>query len=372
MANTLAVCRRTAVWGLSTYAAFGVWTMVCLMPFTNLDKVSKDLDDEEDEDREPLFFPIPGTRKLVKPLPYAGAEEEWQAFVKHGKDWKLRRQLILNVKDMTRVWCLQSPTISMFGKDFKVVNSTLKHIFPQIPPPEIERSGFQREDGKFVWKTKKMDARAEAFHDHFGYPTAMYHGSKAFAQELVMQNVRKVGTYLGYESKGPEIPPANPKRQMAKALKQLENRQTTDGATTSSTSSTSAAASSTEVATATSATDKKTPATFIKGGSHEAADQTEKPISAKDLIPYYSHFAQEAQGPWEAFKRGYVQHWRPFRSLPPRGSLCIMGSVDLEAEKGYVEVDVCVFWHPKTKEFHDESARFVVKTIRPKRFGPLR
>lgn len=125
-----------------------IWSTIALLPFKDLDDLPP-IDEDEEDESEPIFLPFPFTVKRVQPLPYAGLGEEWQNFVKFSKDDKLRQRvkedLMLLVKktaethSYTKKWAKE-------GEGFKLGASWLIFTIPEKPPPEFVQWGYVTSD----------------------------------------------------------------------------------------------------------------------------------------------------------------------------------------------------------------------------------
>lgn len=123
-------------------ACYIVWLNVTTYPLRELDLPDPT---ERHEEVEPLFFPFPFTDKQVNPLPYAGAEEEWQDFIKFNSDPKLRRRVKNDLVMLVKRTAEKNPATNKWAKDgksFQLGPSWLIVSFPERPPPEFVRTGY--------------------------------------------------------------------------------------------------------------------------------------------------------------------------------------------------------------------------------------
>lgn len=122
---------------------FYVWEYVTFLPVKNLDPGVIDKLPDDDEDLEALFIPFPFTDKKIQPPPYAGAEEEWQNFVKFSKDEKWRQRVKDDLKQIIKKAVENNHALKRWaGSDLRVGPSWLVITFPTSPPPEFTRQGY--------------------------------------------------------------------------------------------------------------------------------------------------------------------------------------------------------------------------------------
>lgn len=139
---TYASCRRIAISGLLGISCYIVWANVAFYPLKRLDVSGEP---EHEEPAEPLFFPFPFTDKEIVPLPYAGAEEEWQDFIKFNNDPKLRDRVKNDLVMMVKRAAEKNPFTKRWAKNgetFQLGPMWLIISFPERPPPEFVRTGY--------------------------------------------------------------------------------------------------------------------------------------------------------------------------------------------------------------------------------------
>lgn len=113
------------------------------MPLKNLDLRGLP-ENDDDEEFEPFFIPFPFTETQVQPLPYAGAEEEWQDFVKFNADLAHRAKVKDDLNSLVKRAAENNPVTKKWettGKGFQLGPSWLIISFPERPPPEFFRAG---------------------------------------------------------------------------------------------------------------------------------------------------------------------------------------------------------------------------------------
>lgn len=130
-------------YAITAGVCYVVWASIAFLPLKRLDPLPSPKQDDEDE-IEPLFLPFPFTEKQVQPLPYAGAEEEWQSFIKFSKDDKLRKRVKDDLISMVKKAAENNPYTKKWaktGEGFQLGPSWLIISFPERPPPEFIRWG---------------------------------------------------------------------------------------------------------------------------------------------------------------------------------------------------------------------------------------
>lgn len=136
---------KVALYTVAGVGCYLVWNQVVGMAMRNLDPrpIPKELLREANE--QSLFFPFPFTDKLVRPLPYAGAEEEWQGFINFNKDSDLKERVKNDLNMLVKRTAERSPQIKRWGKNgetFTLGPTWLIMSFPERPPPEWVRTGY--------------------------------------------------------------------------------------------------------------------------------------------------------------------------------------------------------------------------------------
>lgn len=137
--------RKAATYCLVGGICLYVWDQVTFLPFKKLDQ--HPLSEGLEEEVEPLFIPFPFTEKQVQAVPYGGAEEEWQSFIKFNKDDKLRQRVKDDLSLMVRKAAENSAFLKKWGQNgggFQLGPTWLIISFPERPPPEFVRWGYVR------------------------------------------------------------------------------------------------------------------------------------------------------------------------------------------------------------------------------------
>lgn len=119
-----------------------MWSYAASLPLQNLDSaILEEIDDGDESD--PLFIPLPFTEKKIQPLPYAGAGEEWQTFLKIAKDEKWRQRVKDDLKHLILTAAKTTPFLMKWaGGQLDLGPSWLIVTYPSAPPPEYVRWGY--------------------------------------------------------------------------------------------------------------------------------------------------------------------------------------------------------------------------------------
>ncbi|KAI3395267.1 hypothetical protein diail_1620 [Diaporthe ilicicola] len=316
--------------------------------FRHLDlKNLPEIDDEEEED--PFFIPFPFTDEKIQPPPYAGKEEEWQSFVAFNNDPEHRNRA--------------KHDLAMLVKKTAEKSSQMESI-------EIS-------DDAIAITTQKVDPRTKTLIDRVLKPYPLATSSYAFIKAFFKQSTSDVGKLLGF-SENNDISTSSPDPDIAKTLKRLEAGQIADGgaapgsssASASTTSKTDPEVSASQRSSFPDAMPAQDPT--AANGPHQPGKEQDKRPLVKEVIPAYPELVNKSQGPWAAFRQQWRRSWRPLKYYPPRGSVAIHGMVALESPRGDMYIDVTAWYHPKKREFHQESMLLALKAISPKKQSPRR
>ncbi|ROW04831.1 hypothetical protein VMCG_04805 [Cytospora schulzeri] len=361
--------RKAAIYSITGIFCYYTWVYVATLPLKNLD-LGNLPENDDDEEIEPFFIPFPFTETQVQPLPYAGAEEEWQDFLKFNKDQAHRDKVKDDLSMLVKRAAENNPVTKKWGKngkEFQLGPSWLIISFPERPPPEFVRAGIEISDEAISITTQKVDSRTKAMIDRILKPYPMASASYAFVKTFFKQSTSDVAKFFGYSSEGTEISTSSPDPEIAKTLKRLEARQIATGGAAASPSS---AATSTASRTDPGASSQKSESQQSEAGNEtkgagQPFGEEDKMAPIKNAIPNYSDLVEKGKGPWAAFASQYKRLWRPLKYYPPRGCLAVHGMVSLDSPKGRVFIDVFAWYHPKTKEFHQDSVHMSLKAISP-------
>ncbi|KUI70072.1 hypothetical protein VM1G_06550 [Cytospora mali] len=367
--------RKVAIYSITGVFCYYTWVYVATLPLKNLDLKSIP-ETEEDEEDEPFFIPFPFTETQVQPLPYAGAEEEWQEFLKFNKDQAHRQKVKDDLSMLVKKAAEHNPVTKNWGKngkEFQLGPTWLIISFPERPPPEFIRAGIEISDEAISITTQKVDAKTKAMIDRILKPYPMASASYAFVKTFFKQSTSDVAKFFGYSSEGTEISTSSPDPEIAKTLKRLEARQTATGGAAAGSSAAASTASRTDPgASSSEKSDSQQSETQKSRGAGQPSDEDDRMAPIKKAIPNYSDLVEKGRGPWAAFISQYKRLWRPLKYYPPRGCLAVHGMVALDSPKGHVFIDVFAWYHPKTKEFHQDSFHMSLKAISPSNQKPRR
>ncbi|KAK7733971.1 hypothetical protein SLS53_007965 [Cytospora paraplurivora] len=371
---------RAAVGTLTGLLCYYTWVYVATLPLRHLDlKALPEIDD--DEEVEPFFIPFPFTETQVQPLPYAGAEEEWQEFLKFNKDTAHRQRVKDDLSMLVKKAAEHNPVTKKWGKsgkDFQLGPTWLIISFPERPPPEWVRAGIEITDDTIAITTRKFDPRTKAVLDRILKPYPMASATYAFVKTFFKQSTSDVAKFFGYSSEGSMISTTDLDPEITKTLKRLEARQIATGGDAASPSSAAASTSSRTdhgVSSEQNADDRQSESRkseAVTKGAERPSGEDDRMAIIKDAIPNYSDLVEKGKGPWAAFASQYKRLWKPLKHYPPRGCLAVHGMVSLDSPKGRIFIDVFAWYHPKTKEFHQDSVHMSLKAISPYNQKPRR
>lgn len=136
--------RRFAIYSLTGIICYYTWAYVATIPLRKLDLKNLPENDDDDEELDPFFIPFPFTETQVQPLPYAGAEEEWQEFLKFNRDSAHRQRVKDGLSMLVKKAAENNPVTKKWatkGKEFQLGPTWLIISFPERPPPEFVRAG---------------------------------------------------------------------------------------------------------------------------------------------------------------------------------------------------------------------------------------
>lgn len=368
--------RKAAIYTITGVFCYYTWVYVATLPFKNLD-LRGISETEEDEEIEPIFIPFPFTERQVQPLPYAGAEEEWQEFLKFNKDQVHRQKVKDDLSMLVKKAAESNPVTKKWGKngkEFQLGPSWLIISFPERPPPEFFRAGIEITDENISITTQKVDSRTKAMLDRILKPYPMASASYAFVKTFFKQSTSDVAKFFGYSSEGTEISTSSPDPEIAKTLKRLEARQiATGGAAASPSSPAASTAPRTDPGASSEKSDsQQSDIRNVTKNVVRSSSEEDRMAPIKAAIPNYSDLVEKGKGPWAAFASQYKRLWRPLKYYPPRGCLAVHGMVSLDSSKGRIFIDVFAWYHPKTKEFHQDSVHMSLKAISPFNQKPRR
>lgn len=216
------------------------------------------------------------------------------------------------------------------------------------------------------------------------WPAPVAQSAPAFVSTLFRQNMQNVAKYFGYEVEEP-APLNSLAAMLKKKLEEAERRaakhngtsvdsSSSRRVTSASTSEAAAAAAGTENAAGLPAAnvtaDGQQPATATATATASASEDANKPVNAKDMIPFNS-LRPGIEDAWAEFKKKLSQTWLPLRPQPPGGCVGVSGLVELQSANSRIMIEVSAFWDPKTRKYDAQTMHMKLRSIRPRNQVPL-
>jgi hypothetical protein len=326
-----------------------------------------------------LFIPFPGTIKQVPARPYRGSDPEWQEFMKIARNKELLKKVKEDLANTVKSVCDRSPGIvPRFGNTTRITRYWLDVDFPPIPPPEFERSGYVPSDGRvthvltyhsieiagdyIAWTTMPVDASTVTRIRQALWPSAVAQSVWTFSKSLFKGDTNSFAGQLGTQPKSgvsmnemlehikqtygfgkPDATGKGPHSHRSSANRTVDERGRTDSA---------------EDLGKTSIGDAE-----VSGKSPSRSHHVDPTVSQTPN----AHILNAV-----VIARNKLQQvWKKVPNYPPRGSILVSGLVELDSPKAYIVVDVMAAWDPKTRAFHKESMKLVLRRLQAKKQGPL-
>ncbi|KXJ96237.1 hypothetical protein Micbo1qcDRAFT_201550 [Microdochium bolleyi] len=343
-----------------------------------------------DEDEDILSVTLPFTTRIVKQPPYKGDSAEWQAFVKISKDPQLRAKLEDHVCTTVKRLIEKTPILTArCGKEMRFHRKLLNIVYPSMPPPLVMRKVIVVDGISVSVADRPIDSWVHNRITRALYPTALAASLWAFSGALVKQNMEAAARCLGIEQSGlsgTKIDLAM--EQVDRKLKEIANSKTfqspgsplnpeTKPQTPANTEMPRDAASAPKTTSGGSSSGPSLPTPPTTSvdrplPSDPSALDENRMISARDL--YLIKVTQEhTSGPWQKFKQTFGLNWKPPPvSLPPKGSIAIVGLVSYEAPHAWITCEAQMWYDTKAQAFDTRSSRVRVQTIIPKKQSPRR
>lgn len=247
-----AVAIATATYGLGQYLGLeveieeeevdeerkpGRWKKQVRKPDGTLEEVDdEEANEEEDEDEEDededeeeyddavLFLPT-GFSRLKPKTFYRGSDPEWQEFKKVSQDKERINRIRQELVNLVRTACSSPAYVAKIGEvDHKKGRAWIEFKFPDGPPPEYERPGYELTED-LEWRKTTRDVEPAHHHklNKVLYPTAaagaLYEDTKRKAE----RSWNEFAVYMGWAEKtealtvqqmlqqvGSASPPASP------------------------------------------------------------------------------------------------------------------------------------------------------------------
>ncbi|ORY57887.1 uncharacterized protein BCR38DRAFT_354178 [Pseudomassariella vexata] len=375
--------KRAATAGVIYVVCYEVWTTSVSSVLT---KFLKDVEPiEKEEDTEPLFIALPFTQKMVEPKPYRGSDPEWQAFAKFSRDVPLMTGVHKAVAAYAKRQVeLHPPTIRACGQEIKVSRLWVEFQYPYKPPPTFERLGIMIDDEGISIASEEIDPALAFKINRALWPSALTQSLWSFSTALMKQNFLGVVQYLGFNP-NPNNTSANVQQAIDKMRQRIDKSQQPMEKTESkhpspntlpqATKPQGAEGSSASIDRSSADTPHTTTRPLPTSGSVSPnGPPLGKPQSAKDIYGI-NQVSEHTSGPLQAFKKKFAQTWRPWRmppNYPPRGSLKVLGMVELTGPRGKVVVDVFAWFNPATNTIDTSTIKIFLRSVSPKVQEPLR
>jgi hypothetical protein len=229
-------------------------------------------------------------------------------------------------------------------REIRVYFNPLGYKFMTNLTPRIEIG-----DNFIAWSTMPVDSLTVFRLKQTLWPSAMALSSWNFVKVLVADDAKRIAIMLGIRPHPPSIPTMDKfiNHQfmevggLGKFGPPINSSQPSDG--------------------------KKTMVPTPQGTPDSNAPQT-KPseLQLSELTRLY------LSRPFTAFKAKFFQVYKPLRDYPPRGSIVVTGLVELESPRAYLVMEVDAAWNPKTNKYDSRSMAMKLKSVSPKKQGPLR
>ncbi|KAH8897985.1 hypothetical protein GQ53DRAFT_742795 [Thozetella sp. PMI_491] len=372
-----------------SYSLFSLYETVVFGPlFKALDDYVEDDGhdrDDDEEELEPFFIPLPFTTQQIDPIPYSGKDPEWQEFIKASKDKEFQQRIRQNLAGIVlNVASTSAMLTARFGKDLKIRRSWMDVDYPYRPPPEFERAGILIDD-EIKLARQEVDPNIVTLTQRILYPTPLLWASMAFTTTLMKQNANDVAKMFGWEVKqapsifGPGTQPPGAHQQLPaqgssvqKTLQRIREESTRRPEEVKDPAEMVARKTQTEDQQAektpghsASNSSTRTDRPVVSHSPHEAV--TTDRLSSLDRIRSLT-----GNGPWDAFKGTWAKKFKPTRPHPPRGSFLVSGLVELETSRATIVVDVAAWYNPATKRYDSKSMYLGVRRVQMKTQSPLR
>jgi len=351
--------RSIATSAIGIYVCYSIYSRVVLDPLERAAvEALKNIPEEEleDEMHKPIFIPFPGTTKQLNPKPYRGSDPEWQEFIKFSKDQKLAQKVREELANYVQQVALRHPVLAIrCGKQMTLRRYWLDVDFPQLAPPEFERSGIEIGDDYITWGTQPVDSLTVFRLRQALWPSALIQSFWSFTKVMVADDAKRIAGMLGMRS---SPPPASLDQILARH-QQLMKRPQTPSKDGPPAALPQPAGDATKAITAAASPEKST----LTGRKQ---DEVEVGPTTNAAMVFHAHFFRAIM----AFKSKMAQTWRPAPSYPPRGSILVSGLVELDSPKAWLVFDVKAAWDPKTRSYDGRSMHLQLRRMQLKKQGP--
>ncbi|KAI8961244.1 hypothetical protein F5Y11DRAFT_326783 [Daldinia sp. FL1419] len=338
------------------------------------------VDDDMDEELEPLFIPLPFTTRLVASEPYKSTDPEWQAFIRVNRDREKVKGMIKSLADLARRTAANNQIlVQRCGSEMKLGRYWLDVQYPARPPPTFVRKGISLGDDGVYIAEETVDTVTALQVQRALWPDTLTISLWSFSGALFKQNISNFARLFGHEPAHPDTSfqqavekfKKSSQESNSKTAKSLssENMKASDSSSTDPASPvekrSAEATPDPRPSTASPSSGVSSPVPIIPGA------EPGKPKSAKDMYGIQTT-REHTSSAWLAFKQTFAQTWRPIRGMPPRGSVFVTGLVEVVTPRAFITIDVTAWWDPKTETFDMKTTNFRLKTLRIKTQAPAR
>ncbi|KXX76791.1 hypothetical protein MMYC01_205469 [Madurella mycetomatis] len=309
-----------------------------------------ELETREGEE-EPLFIPFPFTTRRLKQQPYSRGDPE---------DPELMKDIEYGVAQLVFKDASRQPAFIMkLGKAMKISRYKLAIHFPPSAPPTYEQSGLLVTDDTMEWTSMPIESSAAKRLERVLWPRPLALSSWAFVTALVKQKASEFTTFLGFGSAEPRDSqmrsnsgsaaslPTSHSPNVQKALERIGQQATRRPEEVNDPSSMSSSAAAHPTASSNSRGERV--GTSVK--SHVNTSNAKQPDKTDSIEQSLRRYFMEPTA-LQAFKDKFWKVWRPMEGDPPRGSLLILGYVEIETSRAWVRFDVHAWYNPKTKLYY--------------------
>ncbi|KAL2262069.1 hypothetical protein VTK26DRAFT_2596 [Humicola hyalothermophila] len=315
-------------------------------------------DDNDDEHLEgEIFIPFPGTTRKLPGQPYPSNSPEIREFERIAQSPKLRESMKRETVQLAWKTIAMNPALVLrIGKPNRVGRVWLDISFPQIAPPEYERSGILITDEIIEWATVACDSATIQRLQRYLWPQEVTLGALTVGTAVLKQAVAEWGRYFGFSSEGsrdvqnrpnPGPPVSPPSSSIGSPLQREIERLREAARGSQDISDSNSATSSTERPTA------NTPSAPVPG--KPAVQQRGE--NTADATP------KNMPKPIDEGILAYRRSWRTLKPDPPRGSVLVWGRIEFEAPRGKVIVAIASWYNPKTGSIDVPSSRMQISDL---------
>ncbi|GAB1309840.1 hypothetical protein MFIFM68171_00050 [Madurella fahalii] len=327
--------------------------------FSLLPSDDVELEAREGEE-EPLFIPFPFTTRRLKQQPYSRGDPEVAEFFRIVQDSELMRDIEYGVAQLVFKDASRQPAFTTkLGKAIKISRCRLAIHFPPAAPPTYEQSGLLITDDTVEWASMPIESSTAKRLERVLWPRPLALSSWAFITTLAKQKASEFTTFLGFGSAEPRDTqirsnpgsaaplPTSHGPNVQKALERIGQQATRrpEEVNDSNPMSSSAAAHPT------APSNPRDERVSTAGKSPASASNAKQPDKTDSVEQSLRRFFMEPTA-LQAFKDKFWKVWKPMEGDPPRGSLLILGYIEIETSRAWVRFDVTAWYNPKTKLYY--------------------